>query len=53
MINFIEKQGLSADAEKESGNLFAQLFLILPHRIMKQVSIQKLLDDLRFVPSIL
>ena len=30
MINFLEKQGLSAEDEKKSDNLLAELFLILP-----------------------
>ncbi len=44
MINFIEQQGLSAEEEKNSDNLFAQLFLILPVAVTSQWSITKLLS---------
>ena len=44
MINFIEQQGLSAEEEKNSDNLFAQLFLILPVAVTSQPSITKLLS---------
>ena len=47
MINFIEKQGLSAEKEKKSDNLFAQLFLILPPPVTNKPSIKKLINDLK------
>lgn len=46
MIGFIEKQGLCANAEKESDHLFAQLFLILPRPLVSEPFIQKMLDEL-------
>jgi hypothetical protein len=49
MINFLEKQGLSAEDEKESDNFFAQLFLILPPPIINKLLIKKLLDDIQYI----
>jgi SAM-dependent methyltransferase len=51
MINFIEKHGLSAEEEKKSDNLFAQLFLILPTSVTKNKSIENLINDLRNLPN--
>ncbi len=51
MINFIEKQGLSAENEKKSDNLFAQLFLISPPPVTNQPLIKKLLYDLKNIPN--
>ncbi|MEB3177930.1 MAG: hypothetical protein VKL59_02650 [Nostocaceae cyanobacterium] len=49
MINFLEKQGLSAEDEKESDNLLAQLFLILPPPVTNKPLIKKLLDDMKYL----
>lgn len=51
MIHFIKKRGLSAEKEKESDNLLAQLFLILPASIMTKPPIKMLLDDLRILST--
>jgi SAM-dependent methyltransferase len=51
MINFIEKQGLSAKAEEESDNLLAKLFLILPFSVTSKPSIKNLLDELVNLPG--
>ncbi|MDF5723484.1 MAG: hypothetical protein PUP91_24050 [Rhizonema sp. PD37] len=47
IIDLIEQQGLNAEAEKESDNLFAQLFLIFPLHLTSKQSIKKLLCDLK------
>jgi len=51
LISFIETQGLSAEDEKQSDNLFAQLFLILPSSVTDKPLIKKLLFDMKNLNS--
>ncbi|NEP02279.1 MAG: hypothetical protein F6K58_27210 [Symploca sp. SIO2E9] len=46
MIELIEQQGLSAELEKISDHLFAELFLIVPRDLLETTELETLLSDL-------
>jgi len=46
MIELIEQQGLSAEVEKVSDYLLAELFLIVPRHLLETTEVETLLSDL-------